>query len=925
MASAVHITAARLAAWVGGMVVSAVLAAPAFAADGTWNVNNSGNWSATGNWSGGTVANGVDSTAFLSNVITNNRTITLDSARTIGGIAAQDTSDNYTISGANTLTLDVTTGIPTLNVVTAAQTLRIRSVIAGSDGLQKTGAGTLRLNAANTYTGGTTLTAGTLRVDDATGLGSTSATLTVNSGTVDLRTSVTVGNLTGTGGTIQRSRGGGAVILTIGNGNAGGGNFQGVIADGTATTALTKTGTGTITLSGANTYTGTTTISGGTLQIGNGSTTGSLATTSTITNNATLAFNRTNTITQGTDFASVIAGTGGVTKLGSGTLIFSGANTYTGTTLISGGTLQIGNGSTTGSLATTSTITNNATLAFNRTNTITQGTDFASVIAGTGGVTKLGANTLILNGTNTYSGATLVSAGTLRAGAAAGGQAFGNLSAVTMADVAGAALDLNGFSQTIGSLAGGGTTGGTVALGTGATLTFGGDNTSTEFGSTISGTGGITKVGTGTFAVTNTAIPSGITVTVSAGTFQLGNGGVGGALTSPSIVVNNATYAWNRSDNRAQGATSVINGTGVFLKLGAAMYTLGGTNSYSGGTTIQAGTLQINNASAIGSTSGTLTVNAGGLDLANFSITVGDLTGTGGSITNTVAGSRTLTVGQGNTGGGNYQGVIATGTGTIALTKVGTGTITLSGANTYTGLTTVSAGTLALSGSGSINASSGIDVGGGARLAVNSSTVLALAPTLNGAGVSSRAVLGGTGSLSAAITLDNVGDVLSPGNSPGILTFDTNQSWGSSSYDWELNDWVAQVAGTNIDQINVTGSLNLTGGSGSYILNVLSLTAGNVSGNVPNFAETNNTWTILATTSGITGFNAANWTINTSGFTNPNTGTWGLSLANSNRDFVLTYTAVPEPGTIMLLVCGGLAFLAISRRWPRTPVVGPDV
>jgi autotransporter-associated beta strand protein len=71
----------------------------------------------------------------------------------------------------------------------------------------------------------------------------------------------------------------------------------------------------------------------------------------------------------------------------------------------------------------------------------------------------------ILNGTSTYSGTTSITAGTLRAGAAAGGQAFGNLSAVALANTSGATLDLNGFNQTVGSLAGGGASGGSSATG----------------------------------------------------------------------------------------------------------------------------------------------------------------------------------------------------------------------------------------------------------------------------------------------------------------------------------------------------------------------------------------------------------------------------------------------------------------------------
>ena len=118
-------------------------------------------------------------------------------------------------------------------------------------------------------------------------------------------------------------------------------------------------------LAGSNTYTGGTTISGGTLQLGNGGATGRSHPADAITDNATLAFNRSNTITQGTDFAGVISGTGGVLQAGSGsTLILTGANTYSGATTISAGTLQVGNGNR-GTLGSGS-VTDNATLSFGR-------------------------------------------------------------------------------------------------------------------------------------------------------------------------------------------------------------------------------------------------------------------------------------------------------------------------------------------------------------------------------------------------------------------------------------------------------------------------------------------------------------------------------------------------------------------------------
>jgi len=356
--------------------------------------------------------------------------------------------------------------------------------------------------------------------------------------------------------------------------------------------------------------------------------------------------------------------------------------------------------------------------------------------------------------------------------------------------------------------------------------------------------------------------------------------------TAGGVVVQNGA-ALELANSVAIGAeAATITGMGV-SNGGALRNVASNTSSYAGAITIGAGGARITSDSG-----GALTLTGGVVTAIGSDVTFG---GSGGAIVSTAAIS-----------------------GAGSLIKVGNGSLSLAFANTHTGATNVNAGTLNVSGAGSINTTSAINVAAGARFANNSSIALALAPTLGGNGTGSRAVYGGTGTLNAALTLDNVGDVLSPGNSPGIMAFGANQSWGSYSYDWELNDWAAKVAGTNIDQINITGGLTLTGATpGSYILNVLSLTGGDVTGNVPNFADVNNSWTILTTTGGISGFSADYWTINAAGFTSSPTATGSWNVAQSGNDLVLNYVAVPEPATIVLVASGAAivgCLLARRRR-----------
>jgi fibronectin-binding autotransporter adhesin len=201
-------------------------------------------------------------------------------------------------------------------------------------------------------------------------------------------------------------------------------------------------------------------------------------------------------------------------------------------------------------------------------------------------------------------------------------------------------------------------------------------------------------------------------VTVGGGTFNIAtfSDTVGAVtLTSGSITGTGGTLTGSSYDVRSGTISAQLGGSGVALtKSTTGTVTLSGVNTYSGGTTVNAGTLQASGSGTFGASSGSLTVNAGTADLNDTNQSVGALAGSGGTILNNGSTTKTLTVGNGNATGGSYAGVIADhnngGTGILALTKVGTGTQTLTGTNTYTGATTVTGGTLEIANDGSTTA-----------------------------------------------------------------------------------------------------------------------------------------------------------------------------------------------------------------------------
>jgi len=242
----------------------------------------------------------------------------------------------------------------------------------------------------------------------------------------------------------------------------------------------------------------------------------------------------------------------------------------------------------------------------------------SSAIAGSGGFTKAGTGVLVLSGANAFTGTVSVAGGVLRAGAA---NVFGGTNAVVLANTtvnnvspnslaaSTTTLDLNGFNQTIGSLAGGGEYGGTVQLGSG-TLTTGGNNSSTTYSGSIGGSGAVVKTGSGRQTFTGASGYTGGTA-VNLGTL-LANNNAGSATGTGAVAVN------------ASGSTS-------FGTLG------GGSGAANGGTLVALGlaTSQVYDAGKTGIIAGSVTLNqyahlAPGNSVGT--LTVGELTLNGGSV-----------------------------------------------------------------------------------------------------------------------------------------------------------------------------------------------------------------------------------------------------------------------------------------------------
>lgn len=606
---------------------------------------------------------------------------------------------------------------------------------------------------------------------------------------------------------------------------------------------------------------------------------------------ATLASNRAIgklDVTSGTLKLLGTLNAGGSTTVSGGTLIVPlTASLYGGTTaswtaanlnVLTGGTLALNVGGA-GEFTTTNVttlLTNlaspsdnglraGATLGFDTTNatggTFTVANTLADTTGSSGGslaIHKLGTNTLVLSGTNSYTGLTTVTAGVLRVtnSAGLGGTAAGTVVNGTINSTTGTALELNG-----------------VSIGSGESLTMASGSLAGDSRTTLRTVGTTTNTWAGGVLLTgsklvqfsaNTGgqleISGAITHSSFTGPVNLRGGGTGtlsGGVnldSATNITLNEATSVWNiNTSGNTWGNTNVFRGT---LVLGAndALPTttsldLGGTDG-----------------------SGTLKLNGRSQTVAGLTTSV---TTTDNKIVNGNATAGALTVN--NSTANAFNGILG-GTGTdennFSLTKNGDGTLTLSGANTYSGVTTIAGGSLALGASGSL-ASSQIALNGG---------------NFNISAVSGGYTLGtgkqltGTGTVTGTVGIDGT---LAIGNSPGTMTFENNLGLNADSIsNFEINDFT--LGNYDLALAAAAGTQGVTFNGGT--LNLLFQSGFNTEGTVKIFD--------FDTYAG-GGFTTVSSSGLASGFTASFDATTGI------------VTVIPEPGTALL---GSLGLLVLLRR-----------
>ncbi|MCP0587797.1 fibronectin-binding autotransporter adhesin ShdA [Salmonella enterica subsp. enterica serovar Mbandaka] len=455
---------------------------------------------------------------------------------------------------------------------------------------------------------------------------------------------------------------------------------------------LTKQGDGTLILSNTGNDYGDTVIDGGILAAKDAASIG--------TGDVTIAESATLALSQGT-LDNNVTGEGQIVKSGSDELIVTGDNNYSGGTTITGGTLTADHADSLG----TGAIANSGVLQ------VGEG-ELENTLSGAGSLVKTGTGELTLSGDNSYSGTTTITGGTLTADHA---------DSLGTGTIANSGVLQVGEGELENTLSGSGSL---VKTGTGE-LTLSGDNTYSggttitggtltadhadslgsgdidnngvlqvgegELKNTLSGTGSLVKIGTGELTLSGDNTYSGGT-TIDDGVLIADNADSLGTGT----IANNGVLQVGEGELK-----NTLSGTGSLVKIGTGELTLNGDNDYSGGTTIDDGVLIADNADSLG--------------------------------TGAVANNGVLQVGEGE--------LKNTLSGTGSLVKIGTGELTLSGDNTYSGGTTIDDGVLIAA---NVNALSGGDVDNSGTLMLDANGAFELANVTTHSGATTALAAGST-------------------------------------------------------------------------------------------------------------------------------------------------------------------------------------
>jgi fibronectin-binding autotransporter adhesin len=703
--------------------------------DANWATNLAGNT----NWSGNGIpapgdtlifAGAAPGTLINDTPAGNAYTLVFNAAGyTIEGnsIAFSNAGVDVTDAFGNSLNTPLTLAADSTFDISAGST-RLGGVLSGAGGgVTKTGAGTLILAETNTYVA-TTISAGVLQIGDggaAGSVGTGNVTIAANAGLVINRAgAVTVNNaLTLGNNSFVEVAGGTATVngnvtfaenetirfrvaagqsLTVSGGNINGGTGKVIALEGEGTGAFSRqfangSADGTVVKNGTGTWALTTNYGAGA-----GWSTGGV-----IVNDGVLRLDAANAVPNGNGKGNVTVNSPGILDINAGVNI----NGLLGDGIVRNSsatnrTLNIGNANTSSTFSGTLLETGSGTLSIN----------------------KVGTGTLILSGDSTFAGTTTISAGTLQLGDG------------------GATGSIGGGAVTISANA-------TLAINRSGAYTFPNALTLNN-NSVVSVLGGdITINGSLAFSDNQT-----IRLHVAAGqNFTVGGANIGGGAGRVIALEGEGTGAFSRQfANGSAAGTLVKNGTGTWaLTLNYAS----GAGWSTGGVIVNDGVLRIdgNNAIPSGSGKGNVTVNSPGiLDINSGNVAINGLNGDG-TVRNSSATNRTLTLGTGNANG-SFSGLITqTGAGNLALVKAGVGTQILTGNNNFTGTTTINGGTLQLGdggGTGSLGTGA-VTIGGGNTLAINRSGAYTLTNALTFNNNSVLSVLGGNITVSGDVAFAN--------------------------------------------------------------------------------------------------------------------------------------------------------------------------